>query len=90
MKTQGKGHKMIALDTTQVATLAEGWGYEVDDVDAAVCMADAMGMDLVTFVAQIDEIRAGLEAGGCLDHPGNSASYLMYCTARLAAGLPLE
>lgn len=81
---------MIGLDTTQVATLAEGWGYTTEDVDEAICIADTLEMPIIVFVGQIDEIVAQLRESGCEDAPNNTAATIMYCMARLANGLPLE
>lgn len=87
---------MITLDETQIATLAEGWEFEIDDVTTAVQMASQLSemmpeFDLVMFVDTLDDIVAGVaeaRAAGRID-PRFSASYAVYCYARVQAGLPL-
>lgn len=81
----------LGLDEYQVKTLADGWDYEAEDVDTAQHLAAAADLELPTFVAIIDDIRAQVEKlGGAIEPRMNTASYIMYCYARAAAGLPMD
>lgn len=82
---------MIALDTTQIATLAEGWGFQQEDTEVAVQIADSAGIPLVDFVGALDEIVTELRKNGVNEdtNPNFSASYITQCAIRAAMGLPL-
>lgn len=81
---------MMVDNATQISTLAEGWNFEAEDVATALEMAEALGMPLPDFVGIVDEIVAGVAAAGGAVDDRFSASYVMYCYARAASGLPLN
>lgn len=80
---------MLGLDDTQISTLSEGWQCETEDTEAAVMIAEAMGVDLINLVSHVDQVISEVTQHGLqADDPRRlSPSYIMWVTARMAAGL---